>query len=109
MAMLVRTLRALPRVTASANNGVQVFAARWVSTDAPLAAPVATESDEIALPKFSVVNHQVTTDAIKPEDYFAVIKLGGTQYKVTQVRSYSNMIFCLHVMYVGRNLSDAVY
>ncbi|KAF1777825.1 Ribosomal protein L21-like [Phytophthora cactorum] len=26
----------------------------------------------------------VTADAIKPEDYFAVVKLAGTQYKVTQ-------------------------
>lgn len=87
--MLVRTLRALPRV--SAGTGAQALAARWVSTDAPLATPVAAESEEIALPKFSVVNHQVTTDAIKPEDYFAVIKLGGTQYKVTQVRSCSDI------------------
>ncbi|ETL85858.1 ribosomal protein L21 [Phytophthora nicotianae] len=36
------------------------------------------------LPKFSVVDHPVTADAIKPEDYFAVVKLAGTQYKVTQ-------------------------
>ncbi|EGZ23342.1 hypothetical protein PHYSODRAFT_344419 [Phytophthora sojae] len=35
-------------------------------------------------PKFSVVDHPVTADAIKPEDYFAVVKLAGTQYKVTQ-------------------------
>ncbi|KAI9980067.1 hypothetical protein PInf_026836 [Phytophthora infestans] len=34
--------------------------------------------------KFSVVDHPVTADAIKPEDYFAVVKLAGTQYKVTQ-------------------------
>ncbi|KAF1790277.1 Ribosomal protein L21-like [Phytophthora cactorum] len=37
-----------------------------------------------AQPKFSVVDHPVTADAIKPEDYFAVVKLAGTQYKVTQ-------------------------
>ncbi|TYZ59454.1 hypothetical protein PybrP1_004755 [[Pythium] brassicae (nom. inval.)] len=47
------------------------------------ASSAATATDD-ALPKFSVVRHQVTADAIKPEDHFAVVKLGGTQYKVTQ-------------------------
>lgn len=83
--MLARTLRALPRATATAAPS-SALAARWISTDAPLSAP-ASDRDELALPKFSVVNHPVTTDAIKPEDYFAVVKLGGTQYKVTQVRA----------------------
>ncbi|RMX67098.1 hypothetical protein DD238_003790 [Peronospora effusa] len=41
-------------------------------------------SDVSTVPKFSVVDHPVTADAIKPEDYFAVVKLAGTQYKVTQ-------------------------
>lgn len=109
MAMLVRTLRSLPR--ASTGNGVQAFAARWISTDAPLAAPVtaSVESEEIATPKFSVVNHQVTTDAIKPEDYFAVIKLGGTQYKVTQVRSYNSIVSDLTVCCVRVMQREAVY
>ncbi|TDH69473.1 hypothetical protein CCR75_007707 [Bremia lactucae] len=35
-------------------------------------------------PRFSVVDHPVTADSIKPEDYFAIIKLAGTQYKVVQ-------------------------
>ncbi|CEG45251.1 ribosomal protein l21 [Plasmopara halstedii] len=35
-------------------------------------------------PKFSVVDHPVTADTIKPEDYFAIVKLAGTQYKVVQ-------------------------
>lgn len=84
MAMLLRSLRALPRAATNTN----ALAARWMSSDASSAAAgsaAVAEKEEIALPKFSVVNHQVTTDAIKPEDYFAVVKLGGTQYKVTQV------------------------
>ena len=36
------------------------------------------------LPAFSVVDHHVTSDAMTPSDYFAVVKLGGTQYKVTE-------------------------
>lgn len=59
-----------------------------------------------ALPKFSVVRHQVTADAIKPEDHFAVVKLGGTQYKVTQVRFEAlgsplrHIIHTLHVVWL---------
>ncbi|CAH0475438.1 unnamed protein product [Peronospora belbahrii] len=41
-------------------------------------------TDASSLPKYSVVDHPVSADAIKPEDYFAVVKLAGTQYKVTQ-------------------------
>ncbi|KAI9910321.1 hypothetical protein PsorP6_010554 [Peronosclerospora sorghi] len=41
-------------------------------------------SEALKMPAFSVVDHPVTADAIKPEDYFAVVKLAGTQYKVTQ-------------------------
>uniref|UniRef100_A0AAV1T8G5 Large ribosomal subunit protein bL21m n=1 Tax=Peronospora matthiolae TaxID=2874970 RepID=A0AAV1T8G5_9STRA len=36
------------------------------------------------LPTHSVVDHHVTGDAMTPSDYFAVVKLGGTQYKVTE-------------------------
>ncbi|RLN84131.1 hypothetical protein BBJ28_00005589 [Nothophytophthora sp. Chile5] len=45
-------------------------------------APVSPE--EAPKPAFSVVEHPVTSDALRPEDFFAVVKLGGTQYKVTQ-------------------------
>ncbi|KAG7394986.1 39S ribosomal protein L21, mitochondrial [Phytophthora boehmeriae] len=64
---LVRSLRAAACVRRSApTSALRSFSA---ASDAP---------------KFSVVDHPVTADAIKPEDYFAVVKLGGTQYKVTQ-------------------------
>lgn len=70
---------ALRRTAAASTASRALFA-----TSAPGSAAAANEEER---PKFSVVRHPVTTDAIKPEDYFAVIKLGGTQYKVTQVGS----------------------
>ncbi|CAI5722425.1 unnamed protein product [Peronospora destructor] len=44
----------------------------------------ALASDVSTMPTYSIVDHPVTADVIKPEDYFAVVKLAGTQYKVTQ-------------------------
>ncbi|KAF1328128.1 Ribosomal protein l21, partial [Globisporangium splendens] len=82
MAMLLRSLRALPRSSGPSN----ALATRFLSVETSSAAANAASvgSEPRATPKFSVVNHPVTTDAIQPQDYFAVIKLGGTQYKVTQ-------------------------
>ncbi|DAZ92839.1 TPA: hypothetical protein N0F65_000519 [Lagenidium giganteum] len=73
---LLRGLRALPTATATK---APVLSA-WTAVRA-----LSTES-AAALPSFkaSVVQHKVTEDPIQPEDYFAVVKLGGTQYKVTQ-------------------------
>ncbi|GLE07077.1 hypothetical protein PINS_up021347 [Pythium insidiosum] len=79
MAALVRSFRAL-------SLAAPRTASRWVSSTAAVTqageSAVAEAAEE--MPKFSVVNHKVTDDEIKPEDFFAVIKLGGTQYKVTQ-------------------------
>lgn len=79
--------RALQSVSRTAAMPARV-GGRWIastpsSADATETA-VAAAAD--ATPKYSVVSHVVTSDALTPADYFAVIKLGGTQYKVTQVR-----------------------
>jgi hypothetical protein len=79
---LVRGLRALSVAPRAAANG------RWIASQTAAAASAVetTAAAEKVVPKYSVVNHKVTDEQIKPEDFFAVIKLGGTQYKVTQVR-----------------------
>lgn len=77
--MAAMLLRALPRASSS------VAGLRFSSSSA------AAASGE--LPKFSVVRHQVTADTIRPEDHFAVVKLGGTQYKVTQVGYPADLSF----------------
>ncbi|TMW64002.1 hypothetical protein Poli38472_014707 [Pythium oligandrum] len=80
--MLVRSFRALS-VAPRANGAFLTRSIASSTTQTPVAAAAASEP-AADLPKYSVVNHKVSADEIKPEDYFAVIKLGGTQYKVTQ-------------------------
>lgn len=82
--------RALQSVSRTAAVPARV-GGRWIaSTPSSFdAAETAVEAAVDATPKFSVVSHVVTSDALTPADYFAVIKLGGTQYKVTQVSAKS--------------------
>ena len=98
MAALVRTLRCLRASNAPLRPATGVLS-RWISSEAPKSSAAAVDVASAAAvpeaPKVTVVNHPVTTDAITAADYFAVIKLGGTQYKVTQVGGLIAISHCV--------------
>lgn len=81
--------RALQSVSRTAVVPARV-GGRWIASTSSSADAAETAVEAAAAtPKYSVVSHVVTSDALTPADYFAVIKLGGTQYKVTQVSTAS--------------------
>jgi hypothetical protein len=93
-ALLSRSLRKL-RSTSWTRSTLSRPTCSFFSTDAT-----------VTPPKYTIVRHPVSQESITPVDYFAVVKLGGTQYKVTQVYKdiYDRIVIhiCIYNDNIGR-------